>query len=132
MENRPKIMAVDFDGCLVKNKFPEIGELNNELADYLRKEKDYNNTEIIIWTCRSEKYIEPVRKFLKENNIPFDYINENVEWLPFETSRKVYADIYIDDRAKFISADGSTPELVKMVDEKEANETLKNNRGGCK
>ena len=33
MEN--KIIAVDFDGTLCKNKWPEIGEANKEMITYI-------------------------------------------------------------------------------------------------
>lgn len=32
-----KIIAVDFDGTLCENKWPEIGEANEDMIYYLRK-----------------------------------------------------------------------------------------------
>ena len=39
-----KIIAVDFDGTLCENKWPETGEANKELIDYLRdRQKNGDN-----------------------------------------------------------------------------------------
>ena len=34
---KPNIIAVDFDGTLCENKWPEIGMPNEELIEYLKK-----------------------------------------------------------------------------------------------
>ncbi|MCS7119565.1 MAG: hypothetical protein NZ894_05925, partial [Archaeoglobaceae archaeon] len=53
--------------------------------------------KIVVYTCRA--CIEKIRAYLEENEIPYDFINEN----PYEPEgvhpRKLYADLYIDDRA---------------------------------
>ena len=45
------IIAVDFDGTLCENKWPEIGEPNNELIAYLKKRQEAGD-KLILWTCR--------------------------------------------------------------------------------
>lgn len=97
MREYSKIIAVDFDGCLVKNEFPEIGEKNEEVIEKLREEVR-NGAVTILWTCRDNEYLENAKAFCTENNIPIDYYNANVPWLDFETSAKIYADEYWDDR----------------------------------
>jgi hydroxymethylpyrimidine pyrophosphatase-like HAD family hydrolase len=52
--NYPKIIAVDFDGCLVTNKWPKIGEPIAETIDALKAEQA-NGAKVILWTCRSEE-----------------------------------------------------------------------------
>lgn len=88
--------AFDFDGTIVKNNFPEIGEL---IDGTIRKMNDlFQDVKnvIIIWSNRSGNYENHMRQFLLENKIPFDFINENPM---FETgSRKVFAHKYYDDR----------------------------------
>lgn len=37
-----KIIAVDFDGTLCENKWPEIGAANEELIEYLRDRKHWH------------------------------------------------------------------------------------------
>ena len=50
---------------------------------------------IIIFTTRKKS--EKLEKWLKDNNITYDYINENPNQ-PENTSGKVIADVYLDDR----------------------------------
>ena len=49
MENN--IIAVDFDGTLCENKWPEIGMPNEELIEYLKK-RQTNGEKLILWTNR--------------------------------------------------------------------------------
>jgi hypothetical protein len=51
---------------------------------------------LIIWTVRGN--IPLIKKWFKDNDIPYDYINENPDQPP-DSSCKVYADAYWDDRA---------------------------------
>lgn len=47
----PKIIAVDFDGCLAVNKWPEVGEPIWKNINRL-KEEQANGTKVILWTNR--------------------------------------------------------------------------------
>lgn len=101
-----KIIAVDFDGTIVKDAYPGIGEVYSGTVSYLKYLQSID-CKLILWTCRSGKQLEEAIKVCKENGLEFNAINDN---LP-ETiekygnnSRKIYADIYIDDRA-FIPAE---------------------------
>ena len=53
--------------------------------------------KIIIWTCRHGQQEKDVRAFLNEHGIPFDTINNPIMGADLGT-RKVYADLYIDDK----------------------------------
>ena len=96
-----KTIAVDFDGTLCTNKYPEIGLPNVNLIERLIKLKD-NNT-IILWTCRTGEQLYSAVEWCKKHGLEFDYVNENSELTlakyNYEDSRKITADIYIDDRA---------------------------------
>lgn len=96
-----KIIAVDFDGTLVINKYPYIENPNYKLIDYI---KSYRNNYIwILWTCRYGNQLKLAVDYMKnEHGIEFDYINENAPWMidKYGDTRKVYADIYIDDKAR--------------------------------
>jgi len=92
------IVAVDFDGTLVENRFPEIGPLFPDAAEALRFFRK-EGIKIIIWTCNANT--DRIRDFLIKNDVPFDWINENDPTLSKRyrnDSRKVGADMYIDDR----------------------------------
>ena len=99
MKDYKKIIAVDFDGTIVTNEYPKIGKLIKNVVYYIREEKQKGSI-IILWTCRFGEDLEKAKKFCEENNIPIDYYNENSPTIPFETSRKIFANEYIDDLAK--------------------------------
>lgn len=46
-----KIIAVDFDGTLCENKWPEIGEPKCAMISKLKKEQ-LAGAKLILWTCR--------------------------------------------------------------------------------
>lgn len=97
-EDRPMVHAVDFDGTLTTNGFPNIGDLRKNVVEKVRQRKE-NGGIIILWTTRTGDRLEEAIDFCEENDIPIDYVNENVPWIPFETSRRIFADEYICDRS---------------------------------
>ena len=96
-----KIIAVDFDGTLCEDKWPEIGKPNPHVIDYILKERE-NGARIILWTCRSGKDLDAALRWCKEMGITFDAVNSNLpkvlEELGVGDSRKIFAHEYIDDR----------------------------------
>lgn len=97
MSYRP-IAAVDFDGTLsLDSQYPNIGRFNTDLFEALIKLRNIGYL-IVLWTCREGKELNKAVEWCKINGLEFDAINENPPIIPFK-SRKVVADIYIDDRA---------------------------------
>lgn len=94
-----KIIAVDFDGVLCENKYPEIGLPNEEIFEYLESEKK-KGTKLILWTCRTGGTLTNAVKWCAEHGLIFDAVNENVKEIKdvFGDGRKVFANEYIDDR----------------------------------
>ncbi len=102
----PKIIAVDFDGTLVSDKWPEIGKPHKELIELLKALRQNHGVKIVLWTCRDfqdgRDYLEEAVEFCQNLGLEFDAINENireVQELTGEDTRKVYADLYLDDKA---------------------------------
>ena len=96
-----RVIAVDFDGTLCVNRWPEIGEPNAELIGQLIEEQK-NGAVIILWTCRADRMLEEAVKWAEEQGLKFDYVNRNVpERIRAykNDSRKISADVYVDDRA---------------------------------
>jgi len=95
------IIAVDFDGTIVENEFPKIGQFKPGAKETLAKLHSEGHY-IIIWTCRSGIKCSAAEKFLKNNNVKYHVINEsnpvNLALHKGVDTRKVHADIYIDDR----------------------------------
>lgn len=48
-QTKKNIIAVDFDGTLCTNKYPDIGEPNKNLIAYLKKRQS-NGDKLILWT----------------------------------------------------------------------------------
>ena len=102
MSTLPKIVAVDFDGTLVEDKFPEIGRPRAERFHIIRQ-MQAAGIRVILWTCRDHESLKAAVDWcLKEQGIVFDAVNENipeVKAMFSNDTRKVYADIYLDDKA---------------------------------
>ena len=93
------IIAVDFDGTLCKNCWPDIGEPNYELIDYLR-DCHYSGAKLILWTCREGELLDKAVAWCEEMGLLFDAVNDNISESIKKyggNCRKVSADIYIDD-----------------------------------
>ena len=92
------IVAVDFDGTLsLDAQYPNIGRFNTHLYEALMKLRGIG-WSIVLWTCREGKELREAVIWCANNGLEFDAINENPSHVPFK-SRKVVADMYIDDRA---------------------------------
>jgi hypothetical protein len=95
------IIAIDFDGTIVADQYPHIGQLKPNAPEVIRQLKA-DGHYIIIWTCRTGHLMHQVHDFLTEQQIPFDRINksnpENVAKYDGIDTRKVYADVYVDDK----------------------------------
>lgn len=95
-----KIIAVDFDGTLCENKYPEIGEPNKEVITYLQNRRKKGD-KLILWTCRVGEMLEKAVKWCVEQTLEFDAVNENLPEVVEEfgsDTRKIFANEYIDDR----------------------------------
>ena len=93
------IFAIDFDGTIVENKWPDIGEPKQKVVDYIRQLQNIGH-KWILWTCRSEEELPAVLKWCEEHGLYPDYVNDNAaesveRWKT--NPRKVSADVYIDD-----------------------------------
>ena len=97
-EQALKVIAVDFDGTLCeRKKFPLIGEPKLELIEWLKSQRA-NGTKLILWSCRENEDLIAAVQWCEKYDLQFDAINENVPSCGLKT-RKVVADLYIDDRA---------------------------------
>ncbi len=105
------IIAVDFDGTVVSHRYPKIGELKEGAKEALVAFHEAGH-KIIIWTCRTGQQERDVRSFLQENGIPFDTINNPIMGADMGT-RKVFADMYIDDKA--VQFDDNWVDLKRII-----------------
>lgn len=92
-------IAVDFDGTIVEHEYPEIGK-EKLFAFQTLKELEKLGARLILWTFRSGEALDEAVEFCRKNGIEFYAVNRNYpEEIYDETiSRKIDADIYIDDK----------------------------------
>ena len=101
MSTLPYIIAVDFDGTLVEDKFPEIGEIKSKTWRMMRTARG-QGAKIILWTSRDHQNLEDAIEFCKQQGFEFDAVNENLpecQTLFNNDTRKVFADEYWDDKS---------------------------------
>ena len=67
MERNYQIIAVDFDGTLCFSKWPDCGEPNQALINYLKKWKSDGN-KLILWTCASAKLYQMLSHGVKNTD----------------------------------------------------------------
>lgn len=105
MATLPEIWAIDFDGTLVEDKFPNIGKPDMLLVNQLIEVRKAG-TKLILWTCRdnhnANRLLDKAVAYCKTLGLEFDAVNCNID----ETknmfnndTRKVYANLYLDDKA---------------------------------
>lgn len=97
-------IAVDFDGTLCTEEWPDIGEPNLPLIDFLIRWRHEGN-KVILWTCRENTMLGLAVDWCAEHGLHFDAVNcnlpERIEAYKND-SRKVGADYYIDDSSALI------------------------------
>ena len=68
MERNYEIIAVDFDGTLCFSKWPDCGEPNQPLINYLKKWKSDGN-KLILWTCRIGEALSNAVSWCQEQGV---------------------------------------------------------------
>lgn len=95
-----RIIAVDFDGTLCENAWPEIGEPIEPILKYV-KYQQFAGAKVVLWTCRVGEKLDAAVAWCREHGIIFDAVNENLPEIVRAFGgdcRKIYADEYIDDK----------------------------------
>ena len=99
--NDYQIIAVDFDGTLSFGTWPDVGEPNAPMIEYLKKWRSCGN-KVILWTCRAGEALDKAVAWCHKHELQFDAINDNLPEIVEKygnNSRKITCDYYIDDRA---------------------------------
>ena len=94
-------IAVDFDGTIVEDNYPKIGAERPFATETLRMLiAEHHN--IILWSVRQDELLDEAVEWCRKRGIEFYAVNRDY---PEETkqnnnyfSRKIKADIFIDDR----------------------------------
>jgi hydroxymethylpyrimidine pyrophosphatase-like HAD family hydrolase len=93
------IIAVDFDGTICEHRFPEIGAPVADAITWMRRWQSAG-IQLVLWTVRGGEALQLAVDYCQQNGVIFDGINANVTNIFLkEFSNKIYADLYVDDRA---------------------------------
>lgn len=91
------IIAVDFDDTISPWNTADEDDCK-DVIERLKAAK-YTGAHIVIWTaCNKDRYDE-IKRYCAGQGLLIDSINENPINLPYGNNGKIYANVFIDDRA---------------------------------
>lgn len=125
------VIAVDFDGTIVEHRYPDIGRAR-PLAFQTLKALQAKGHRLILWTYRKGKELDEAINFCMKHGVEFYAVNRNYpeEVWGEKESRKILADVYIDDRN--LGGIPSWGEVFKMLCPEEELTQLKNKKSWWK
>jgi len=98
------VYAIDFDGTLCENAYPEIGEPKQKIIRFCKARK-VEGHKLILNTCREGGLLAKAAAWCGNWGLLFDEYNENLPELIAQYGtdcRKISADFYIDDKSLFL------------------------------
>ncbi|MBS0011548.1 MAG: hypothetical protein KFF49_09070 [Bacteroidales bacterium] len=92
-------IAIDFDGTIVEHEYPGIGKDMLFAFETLKELQKYGAL-LILWTFRSGSELEEAVEYCRKKGIEFYAVNKNYPEEVYDNtiSRKINADVYIDDK----------------------------------
>ena len=95
------VIAVDFDGTIVEDRYPAIGRERPFAIETLKKLVNERH-KIILWSVREGELLDEAVAFCRERGLEFYAINrdypEEEEGNNNHFSRKLKVNLFIDDR----------------------------------
>ncbi len=110
-EHNGLIVAYDFDNTVYD--YGNRGYNHSKVINLLKECKRMGCT-LIVYTCSKEERYPEIIKYLNDNDIPFDYINENSPKITFAAG-KIYYNILIDDRCGLSAAYKQLNKCIKII-----------------
>ncbi len=123
------LIAVDFDGTIVDDKYPAIGKLKPFALETLKMLVS-DGHRLILWTYRHGSKLDEAVTFLKEKGVEIYAVNRSYPEEPShpsDVSRKIHADLFIDDR-NFGGFPGWGP-IYQNLAKEEAASIMENKKG---
>ena len=94
-------IAVDFDGTIVEHRYPEIGKELPFATQTLRMLIE-DRHKLILWSVREGKLLDDAVEWCRQRGVEFYAVNKDFPEEDLEKnqtfSRKIKADVWIDDR----------------------------------
>ncbi|MDB9780562.1 hydrolase [Flavobacteriaceae bacterium] len=99
LPNKHLIIAIDFDGTIVEDAYPNIGKPMIFAFETMKKLQSEGH-RLILWTYRTEKKLQEAVDFCKQQGLEFYAINKSYPEEEFDgkISRKINATFFVDDR----------------------------------
>lgn len=92
------IIAVDFDGTIVEHEYPKIGKpIPFAIETLLQLQADGHT--LLLWSVREGELLQEAVDYCEKKGLVFYAANKNhPDEDPTKASRKLNADLFIDDR----------------------------------
>lgn len=99
LPNKYLIIAIDFDGTIVEDAYPNIGKPMIFAFETMKKLQSEGH-RLILWTYRTDKKLQEAVDFCKQQGLEFYAINKSYPEEEFDgkISRKINATFFVDDR----------------------------------
>ena len=99
LPNKHLIIAIDFDGTIVEDAYPNIGKPIIFAFETMKKLQSEGH-RLILWTYRSDRKLQEAVDFCKQQGLEFYAINKSYPEEEFDgkISRKINATFFVDDR----------------------------------
>jgi len=94
------LIAVDFDGTVVEDKYPGVGKAKPFAIETLKMLQN-DGHRLILWTYRHGRALREAVEFMEKSGISPYAVNRSYPEEaahPSDVSRKINADLFIDDR----------------------------------
>ena len=93
------VIAIDFDGTIVEDAYPAIGEPKLVVFETL-KMMNKNHHQLVLWTTREGRALAEAVRFCKDNGVYFyavnmSYSDERIEDIG---SRKIICDVFVSNK----------------------------------
>ncbi len=97
INGRHFFVAIDFDGTVVTEQYPDVGK-DIGAVPWLQA-ANQAGADLILLTMRDGPQLDAAVAWFETRSIRLFDVNANTEQAKWTKSRKVYANIYVDDLA---------------------------------
>ena len=93
------IIAIDFDGTIVEDAYPEIGEPKLFVFETLQQML-IKRHQLILWTTRTGRHLQEAVDLCRQNGVEFYAVNKSYpdERVEEMGSRKIMCDLFISNK----------------------------------
>ncbi|MGB0403261.1 MAG: BT0820 family HAD-type phosphatase [Salibacteraceae bacterium] len=94
------VIAIDFDGTIVEDNYPEIGDPKIFAFETLR-EMQKKRYQLLLWTTREGDELEEAVEFCRKNGVEFYAVNNSYPEEKFDdvsASRKLNCEVFISHK----------------------------------